>query len=891
MKALSAFALFFCFLFGVHAQYTTVGTTTTFGNNCFRLTQALNGQNGSVWNNSSINLNQSFDLQFQLYFGTNDGNGADGIAFVLHNQTTGTGIGGGGVGYGGITPSVVLEFDTWQNSNYGDPSNDHIALQSGGSSDHNTANNLAGPVQVLNGVNNIEDGNNYNVRVTWNATSQTFKVYVNCQLRLTYTGNIVANAFNNNPTVYWGLTASTGGANNEQRVCMQSVTTNVGGSDSTLICSGDTVQLFSKLNSPTASFVWIPNSFINDSTLANPQVWPTATTTYILKVTDTCGTTYDTTVVQVTNQYNADFSINDTFCITDPAFTITPLNSLGYFTGNGITDSSGIFFPDSAGVGTHQITHTIPGNCANDSIKSVTVLGLPDVTITAPDELCVTDTVTLTAATPNGVWTGLGINSSTGLFTGSNGIGNRLVTYTVNQPCYSQNTDTIKVVNPYTPDILKDVITLCEGDTITIQASPNNGSTQSSGTPSITWTGNGIISGSNGEFDANITGTGGPYKIFYTVAIQNGSCAGTDSALVTVYPNANSSFSKGPFCDNINKNTSVNPLFNNGNWNVTAVPPATGTFDPTAFKPSVVGKGKYILTHTIPNSATANGCGSTTTDTITILEAPTAPAVTPDSFCLKLPITLNANQQFDSLIWYTDNSGKQVLTKGQTYVLDAGDPLLKDKPIRIYTRAYNGICKSNLRETTLKINPFPDALFITNADTYYVPANIQFVNNSSSANNESFEWDFESFGTSTEKSPILTTPTNDPKSFIARLIVTNKFGCQDTLYKTIYLDVNKIGVWPPNVITPNGDGCNDVFGNNEMSNCSGHSPFPFVVNAKEYTVLIFNRWGRKIYEFKKDEYWDGGNHSAGTYFYIVKVTSFDDKVSTFKGHLTLLRDE
>ena len=878
--------------FSISAQYTTVGTTVSLPNDCFRLTQATNSQNGSVWSNSTIDLNQSFDFYYSLNFGTNNG-GADGIAFLLNNTATGTGSGGGGMGYGGITTSLAIEFDTWTNGNLSDPNYDHVAIQSNGNGNHNSADNLAGPVQVLIGVNDIEDGNDYNVRIKWDAPTQTFNVYVNCQLRLTYTGNIVSTIFGGNSNVYWGFTASTGGASNIHRVCIESINGNIGGNDSTLICSGDTIPISVTSIAQTPDYIWTPNVFIDDTSAATPNVYPPVTTTYYVQINDTCGSFFDTITVEVTNQYDAAFSIQDTFCISDPPFTATAVTALGYYSGAGIIDSlAGTFHPDSAGAGTHAITHIIPGNCANDSILNVTVLALPDVSFNAPDELCNQDTITLNAATPGGIWTGTGISDPTsGVFNGGVGIGNQVVSYSLNAPCFNQSFDTIKIVQPFTPNILNQVVTLCEGDTTQIQGTPNVGSFQSSLPPTETWTGNGIIVGSNGEFDANVTGVGGPYTVYYTVEMQNGSCAGIDSVLVSVYANVNTNFLSGPYCDNDDAFTNLQPATGGGNWTVTPIAPATGNFDPGFFKPGDVEAGEYIVVYEIPDNATANGCGNISTDTVRIIAAPEAPAVSPDSICFSTPIELTALVQYDSLKWFKDPNGDQLLIQGGSYVLDEGDELLNSFPIKLYTQSFNSICSSDLRKNEIKLYQNPTSIISSISDTFTIPVDIELLNNSSTNNNETYDWNLGFYGTSSEFEPIVSISVFEVDSFIVQLITTNEFGCVDTTYKTIHLDVDKIGVWPPNIITPNGDGCNDVFGNNELGRCNenGHF-FKFVTNAKDYDVLIYNRWGEKIHEFGQNGFWDGGDYPAGTYYYIIDVTAFDDSKQTFKGHLTLLRE-
>jgi gliding motility-associated-like protein len=198
------------------AQYTVNGNASQIACNEYRLTFASNGQSGSVWNNNKINLSQSFDFKFDVFLGNNDA-GADGIAFVLQPISTSVGTTGGGLGYDGITPAAGVTIDTWQNTNDNDPSFDHIAIQVNGNLNHNTANNIAGPVTVLNGSNNIEDGNWHALRIQWDATTKTLLAYVDGNLRVSAVKDFVTDVFAGDPLVFWGFTGSTGGANNEQR--------------------------------------------------------------------------------------------------------------------------------------------------------------------------------------------------------------------------------------------------------------------------------------------------------------------------------------------------------------------------------------------------------------------------------------------------------------------------------------------------------------------------------------------------------------------------------------------------------------------------------------------------------------------------------------------------
>ena len=83
------------------------GNTTVTANEA-TLTVATNNQGVSIWSNQKIDLSKDFTISTELNFGTNDGSGADGIAFVLQPLSSDLGGWGGGIGYNGITPSLAV---------------------------------------------------------------------------------------------------------------------------------------------------------------------------------------------------------------------------------------------------------------------------------------------------------------------------------------------------------------------------------------------------------------------------------------------------------------------------------------------------------------------------------------------------------------------------------------------------------------------------------------------------------------------------------------------------------------------------------------------------------------------------------------------------------------
>lgn len=202
-----------------HAQYTLNGNASQQTCNCYVLTENQFNQSGSVWNNNRIDLRQPFQFAFNVNLGCTDADGADGIAFVLQPISTSIGSMGGGLGFSGVTPSVGVTVDTWQNDNDNDPTFDHLAVQINGVLNHTGAENLAGPVQVLPAVDNIEDCNWHVLTVNWDPTTNSMDVFFDGQPRMSVTRDFINTVFAGNPMVFWGFTGSTGGARNLQQFC------------------------------------------------------------------------------------------------------------------------------------------------------------------------------------------------------------------------------------------------------------------------------------------------------------------------------------------------------------------------------------------------------------------------------------------------------------------------------------------------------------------------------------------------------------------------------------------------------------------------------------------------------------------------------------------------
>ena len=208
IKNLNLF-IFLVYLGQVNAQMTTYGTTTGTCD-CYQLTAATTNQAGSIWSPNEISLVNSFDLTFSVNLGDSDG-GADGLVFVLRQSPGDPGASGGSLGYGGILNSIGVEIDTYYNAGNGDVVDDHIGMHSDGGVTHD----LQAPVALPN----VEDGAFHEFRATWDPTSFELEIFFDGASIFTYTSDLTTTIFGGDPIVYFGWTAGTGGAFNEQTVC------------------------------------------------------------------------------------------------------------------------------------------------------------------------------------------------------------------------------------------------------------------------------------------------------------------------------------------------------------------------------------------------------------------------------------------------------------------------------------------------------------------------------------------------------------------------------------------------------------------------------------------------------------------------------------------------
>lgn len=224
---LTLFGLFLSY--GAQAQFITKGDALKISDRCYKITEDKLNRYGTIWWNEKIDLAKPVELSFILYLGNKDQYGADGIAFLFHNDLRGfdaTGAVAGGLGYGYsaqnlnanvIKPSVAIEFDTYDNgAAYGDFHDDHTTVVYDGQ--------VGSPefpaIPINPGIRNVEDNTCHEYKITWDPEKQELKLFFDGKLRFTQKDDIINNVFKGQTVVYYGFSGSTGGMSNEQTICL-----------------------------------------------------------------------------------------------------------------------------------------------------------------------------------------------------------------------------------------------------------------------------------------------------------------------------------------------------------------------------------------------------------------------------------------------------------------------------------------------------------------------------------------------------------------------------------------------------------------------------------------------------------------------------------------------
>ena len=931
MKAKKLFYLITCVALSSlkgHAQLnaSVIGDAQVLDNNCFLITPALDFQTGGVWYDNAIDFSNDFTVYYQNYFGSNDANGADGMALVFKRTSNPViGVSGGGVGYEGITQSMIVEFDTWQNTDRNDPVYDHIAIMKNGISNHTSVSNLAGPIQASGTSVNIEDGTDHEVKIEWIASTQTFNVYFDCDLRLSITDDIKNTIFGGDPTVYFGFVGSTGGSVNIHRVCFNSISfvDNLTIDDKT-ICNGDNIQIDASIPSGD-TYLWSPAEGVSDVDSPVPTLSPTVTTTYSVLITDICG---DPSTQSVTINV-----IDGTTPLFDQVPQICQGDTLNSLPSTSIEGISGAWAPalDNTSTTTYNFTPDT-GQCASDTTMTIVVEQTTTPSFTQIDPICEGDTFTIPSTSNEGItgnWSPAVDNALTTEYTFAPTAGQ----------CASNATMTVVVEQATTPNFTQ-LEPVCNGNSFILVSTSNEGisgtwspainntlTTEYTFTPdpgqcalsaTMTVVIEAITTPSFAAIDSvcegdtinelptssneGITGNWSPaldntLTTTYTFTPDPNQCASTANTIITVIANSSSNFNQlDPICEG---DTFTLPSTSNEG--------ITGTWSPAV---------DNALTTEYTFAPTAGQCATEAVMTVTVI-----PLITPlftqvDTICvgdtlLDLPTTSNnsiagawspaIDNTSTTEYTFTPNPGLScvpsttmtitVLAQTIPNFTQVAPVCIGDFISPLPQTSNNGITGTwtpslnNLETTTYIFTS--DAGQCADSTTMTIVVNTisaltinatnaseDFDSNqviSVSATGGSGDYEYQLDGGVWQSNSTFEYVTGCEEHTVA---VRDALGCSTIPEKTVMI------MEYPKFFTPNGDGYNDTWN------------IKCLKNNSLAEIFIFDRFGKLLLEFRpSQDNWDGTFNgqllAGGDYWFLVSYLNSSGINTQFRSHFSL----
>lgn len=237
------------------------------------------------------------------------------------------------------------------------------------------------------------------------------------------------------------------------------------------------------------------------------------------------------------------------------------------------------------------------------------------------------------------------------------------------------------------------------------------------------------------------------------------------------------------------------------------------------------------------------------------------------------PLCLNYNSKVDGSVSYTFND--------LTYFGDSINVCLKSGTYKlvITTTGTNGCIGKFDYPNPIVVYSKPIADFTWNpSQPNTVSENIVTFNPVGQLFTNSYNWELAENKESEESNP--SYKFDEVGNYPVTMIVTTEYGCKDTITKVVKVR-DEFLLFIPNVFTPNGDGNNDTFK-------------PKGLNIKTFDILIFDRWGKLIFQSNDfNRNWDGTFKGVmcqdGVYVYKILVTDNSGVRHERTGHVTLMK--
>jgi len=341
VKRIIILGITFIFSIGLNAQFTIEGGAIRTSSSCWELTQDSTIGFGKVTSNRTINLGEPLTLYTELFFGEED-LGGNGISFFFQSNNEIDASQDTLYGLGNNALSFNVEFDTYANldQGIGDPLFDHIAVGINGDFNHNSINNLQGPI-ISNPSGNIKDNSWHEVKIDWQPATNIFSVWFDCEQKIELQIDLVNEIFEGNANVFYGFSAGSFQSFNSQQVSIEisSLTDRL---EDVVLCKGGTAIL--NAIAGAESYQWSPAEGLNMTTTANVIASPEISTTYLLEIeTGYCEETliHEVNVSVDSTIADVDLGPNQELCTGDVLLLDATIpNATNYAWSNGSTDTS-----------------------------------------------------------------------------------------------------------------------------------------------------------------------------------------------------------------------------------------------------------------------------------------------------------------------------------------------------------------------------------------------------------------------------------------------------------------------------------------------------------------------------------------------------------------------
>jgi gliding motility-associated-like protein len=369
----------------------------------------------------------------------------------------------------------------------------------------------------------------------------------------------------------------------------------------------------------------------------------------------------------------------------------------------------------------------------------------------------------------------------------------------------------------------------------------------------------------------------GVYQV--SLIINEGSmCADTASVTFFIYPLLAPTFSPSPgecVYENSYNFSAGGDFMGNGTFTWNFGPDATPStiigMDPTGIVFDTAGSFPVTLT------VTENGCTQSHTENVDVWPKPVADYSLGVSVACDLQpvlfVDLSTGDTPMSYTWsFGDGASSSEQNPGHMY------PAIGNYMSQlIVSTAHN--CKDTFALPS-PVNVFPSPLAgieVTPKDTSIFYPEITAFDVSSGAVDCMILWGDGAMSNNCDT----MHSYGHPGTYTIMQVVTNASGCRDTAYTDVLIRPEYL-FWIPNAFTPNSNGLNDTFG-------------PKLIGVHDYTFMVFNRWGERIFETHDAlAGWDGTykGRLCTNDVYVWKINLKDDvlnKEHQFIGHVTLVR--